>query len=323
MKTILSLNNVHKHFGSIHAIRGLTLDVPSGQILGLLGPNGAGKTTSIRIITGVLPPSRGNASIEGLDTIDHSIQVRKKIGYLPESAPLYREMRVVDYLRYRAALYSLRGRVRTDAVNRAIDLCRLREARSRVIGELSKGYRQRVGLAAALLHDPPLLILDEPTSGLDPAQVAETRKLIRDLAGRRSMILVSHVLPEVEKTCDRIVILARGKIRADGTTHDLLAGASGSPRFLIEARAPDAQAFRGALVTVPDAQMVDIISEEPSGWRRALVSFSSGAADPRPLLAEVCARSNWPLRELRAETASLEELYIRLVERADGEEAAA
>lgn len=322
MKTILSLHDVHKRFGPLHAVRGISLDVPAGQVLGLLGPNGAGKTTTIKIITGVLPPSAGNSKVDGLDSIADSRGVRRKIGYLPESAPLYREMRVESYLRYRAALFELRGRDRRDAVERVIDLCSLREARRRTIGELSKGFRQRAGLAAALLHNPPLVILDEPTSGLDPSQIAETRRLIRDLAGRRTMLIVSHILPEVEKTCDRIVVIARGRIRADGSPRELLSKhPSGAFPCVIEARAPDDAALRGVLAAIEGVRAISI---EPAGdagdWRRCRAAFD-GPADPRPLIAAALARAGIPLRELRAETASLEELYIRLVERADIDDA--
>ncbi len=315
---MLSLQDVHKAFGPVQAVRGISLDIPAGQIVGILGPNGAGKTTSIRIITGVLPPSRGKSSVDGFDSIEHSIEVRRRIGYLPESAPLYREMRVESYLRYRASLYSIRGRRRTDAVNRVLSQCHLIEARRRRIGELSKGYRQRVGLAAALVHDPPLLILDEPTTGLDPAQIAETRRLMRDLAGERTMLVVSHILPEVEKTCDRIVIFARGRVQADGTPRSLLESHGGPARFVAEIGAPNEGAVRSAIgeFAATDGLAIAAASD---GWWRCTLTTRTPSDDPRAAIAGAAARAGLGMRELRRETASLEEFYIRVIELADGD----
>ncbi|MBN8646129.1 MAG: ABC transporter ATP-binding protein, partial [Planctomycetes bacterium] len=192
---MIRLRQVEKRFADVRAVRGVTLDIERGQVVGVLGPNGAGKTTTIRMIAGLLPPSAGTVEVDGLDSVADSLAVRARLGYMPESSPLYPEMRVRSYLAYRAGLYAMRGRAAREAVERVIDRCRLGEARSRRIGTLSKGFRQRVGLAAAILHDPAVVILDEPTSGLDPAQVVEARELIRELSGRRTMLIVSHILP--------------------------------------------------------------------------------------------------------------------------------
>ena len=316
---MIRLCEVVRNFGSVRAVRGVSFEIPAGQVVGILGPNGAGKTTTIRMLTGTLPPSSGQALIDGMDSVDASRQVRSRLGYLPENAPLYGEMRVEGYLRYRAGLYGMRGDARRKAIGHAMDRCRISDVSRRRIGHLSKGYRQRVGLAAALVHDPPVLILDEPTTGLDPSQIAETRGLIRELAGDRTMLLVSHILPEVQRSCDRIIIFARGKVRADGAPADLIAGVRGDVRCIVEARATEAldAQLRGlsGVSAVESTAMAD-------GWRRSIITVGEKAAkreDPRAMIGAACAAAGATLRELRAETASLEELYIRIVESADAE----
>jgi len=311
---MVRLTGVWKVYGAVRAVQGISLDIPAGQVVGILGPNGAGKTTTIRMIAGLLPPTAGNATLDGLDTITHSRAVRQRLGYLPESTPLYPEMRVEDYLIYRAALYGLTRRERRAAAGRVIDRCRLTDVRRRAIGRLSKGYRQRTGLAAALIHDPKVLILDEPTSGLDPAQVIETRGLIRDLAGQRTTLVVSHLLPEVERTCDRIVIFARGRIVADGDPAALVAAGAGPRVVIAEVNAAEPQ-LRAALAGVAGLASLRVSGAE-GGWSRLAASFVPGTpGDPRESIARGCSGSGLIVRELRAQTGSLEELYIRLVER--------
>ncbi len=316
---MIELDAVHKRFGGIHAVRDVSLAVPRGEVVGILGPNGAGKSTTIRMITGLLPPSSGAIAVDGLDTLDHSRSVRARIGYLPESNPLHPEMPVRDYLRFRARLFAIPARRRRDAIDRALRRCWLADVAARPIGHLSKGYRQRVGLAAALLHDPPLLILDEPTSGLDPSQIAETRRLIRELAGDRTMLLVSHILPEVERSCDRIVVFARGRIRADGPPETLLR--SVATTYRLEAR-PDGDAARpidpAPLRAVPGVTGVDLEATS-DGWTRLRIGAPPGV-DLREAIARACAAQRWLARELRPETASLEAFYLRLIHEADGAE---
>ncbi len=320
---MIRLHQVEKRFGRVRAVRGINLSIEPGQIVGILGPNGAGKTTTIRMITGLLPPSAGTVSVDGLDTIAHSRQVRRKLGYLPESAPLYPEMGVRSYLLYRAALYEMPRREAKSAVHRCIERCHLGEVALQRIGTLSKGFRQRVGMAAAMLHDPQVLILDEPTSGLDPAQVVEARSLIRELAGRRTMLLVSHILPEVEKTCDRIVVFARGSIRADGAPGELVARAA-SRSYVVEARAAGSAGVPAPLASLPGVTHVDAHRIDDQ-WVRCTLEFSAPSSsnaepDPRESIFRACASAGLVLRELRARTASLEEFYIRLIERAGTEE---
>ncbi len=316
---MIRLQDVHKSFGAVEAVRGVSLEIPSGQVVGVLGPNGAGKTTTVRMITGILPPSRGSVTVAGLDSVADSIRVRGQLGYLPESAPLYREMRAGDYLHYRARLYGMDRRARQMAVARCADLCHLADVLRRRIGQLSKGYRQRVGLASVLVHDPKVLILDEPTSGLDPAQIAETRRLIRDLAGDRTMLIVSHVLPEVERSCDRIILLARGRIQADGTPEALVKALPGAGRYTLETRSDASNPGLNAplspeqvLRTIPGVESVDV-SSTPDGWRRCLIGFAPDAPDQREKLARACAQAGLIVRELRPQAASLEDVYLRVV----------
>jgi ABC-2 type transport system ATP-binding protein len=304
---VIEVEDVHKNYGSLHAVRGVRLSVRAGQIVGILGPNGAGKTTVVRMIAGTLPPSAGRVRIAGLDAIADTQRVRRKLGYLPESNPLYPEMRVADYVGYRARLYDTPRPA--DAVARALKRCWLDDVATRRIGQLSKGYRQRVGLAAALVHEPEILILDEPTTGLDPSQIAETRELIRSLAGDRTMLIVSHILPEVEKTCDRIVIFSSGTIRADGSPAQLMQQAPG--RTIVECKGDPTPAIAGI-------SGVDGVSTEQTTdkWTRAFVQTKPGA-HVREAIGRAVAQAQLPLRELRDETVSLETLYLRLIQSED------
>ncbi len=295
-------------------MRGVSLEIPAGAVVGILGPNGAGKSTTIRMITGGIPPTRGSVHVDGMDAIADSRRVRRRLGYLPEANPLYPEMRVADYLAHRAGLYGLRGRERRAAVERALGRCWLSEVRRRRVGHLSKGFRQRVGLAAALVHDPPVLILDEPTSGLDPTQIAETRGLIRELAGDHTMLLVSHILPEVERTCDRIVIFSGGRIVADGTHAELLAAEEGSRRVHVElVDADDPEALLGGVAGVATVA--------PSGGGH-VVTFRGEVGDGAERIGVACRAAGVALRELRAEAVTLETLYVRLADAAAAERAA-
>ncbi|VAX40445.1 Gliding motility-associated ABC transporter ATP-binding protein GldA, partial [hydrothermal vent metagenome] len=213
---MILVREIRKSFGRVDAVRGISFAIEPGEVVGLLGPNGAGKSTTIRIITSYLSPDEGSVRIDGFDTHSDSLQARQRIGYLPESAPLYPEMSVKGYLDYRARLFCLDRRARQRAIGHAMDRCRIADVARRRVGHLSKGYRQRVGLASVLLHDPPVLILDEPSNGLDPSQIRETRSLVHELAENRTMIICSHILPEVERLATRLIVIAGGLVRADG-----------------------------------------------------------------------------------------------------------
>jgi len=308
---MIEIEHLTKCYGSFRAVGDVSLSIPKGQVLGLLGPNGAGKTTIIRVMTGYLPPTLGRASVDRFDSVTQSQEVRRRLGYLPESNALYGEMRVIEYLDFRGRLFGLSREARRAAVERVIERCWLKEMRRRQIGRLSKGYRQRVGLAAAMLHNPPVLVLDEPTSGLDPIQIRETRHLIRELAGDHTMVLSSHILPEVEVTCDRIVIIARGAIRADGTVDQLRQKAGDVQRYVVEAQpGPEAATVCEAIGRLPGVTKVDAISGD--GWMRYEIAAASGTGDLREALGRVVSEKRLPCRELHRDSGSLEQLFVRI-----------
>ena len=218
---MIHVKNLCKFYGDFQAVHDVSFDVPKGQVVGFLGPNGAGKSTTMRILAGYLTATSGFASIDGIDVFWNPVEVRRRIGYMPESCPLYPEMRVVEYLTFRAGIKGLHGSSRAKKVDECMERCWLGGVKSQIIGTLSKGYRQRVGLADSLLADPPVLILDEPTAGLDPTQIRETRKLIRDLGDRHTILLSTHILSEVEMTCDQAIIINRGRVALSGPIEDL------------------------------------------------------------------------------------------------------
>lgn len=313
---MIEVEHVSKWYGSVHAVRDLSTRIQPGVVTGLLGPNGAGKTTLIRMITGYLAPTEGRVRVMGHDTVDASDKARAAIGYLPESAPLYPEMSVEGYLLFRARTFGVASRERTPAIERALERCWLTEMRRRRIGALSKGYRQRVGLAAAILHNPAVLILDEPTSGLDPTQIRAMRDLIRSLAQGRTVLLSSHILPEVEMTCDRVLIVAGGRLRADGAPAELLASAKGSVVIGVAPSSADAAAvWRGVM----GVERVEAIG--PARWRL----WARDGADPpsREHLARAAAHAGITIIELTPERDSLEQVFMRVIQSEPGAAAAA
>src|SRR4029434_4174608 len=238
---MIEVDHLSKYYGPVTAIRDLSFSVAQGEILGFLGPNGAGKTTTMRILTGFMPASSGRAVVAGYDVFAQALEVRQLVGYLPENVPLYREMTVSSYLHFVAEVKGITRRERPRKVGEVMELCGVHEMERRLIGNLSKGYRQRVGLAQALLNYPPVLILDEPTVGLDPRQIHEVRELVKDLAGQHTVVLSTHILPEVEQTCHRVIIIDRGKIVAVDTPEQLRAQVQGSERITIEVQGPESE----------------------------------------------------------------------------------
>ena len=311
---MIELEHVSKNYGSVAAVRDVSLSLGRGQVVGLLGPNGAGKSTIIKMVACLLAPSLGRVRVCGHDTIDASAEVRSQIGYLPEFAPLYPEMTAEGYLRYRAGLYPLSRAKRHAGIEMAIDRCHLREMRSRRISALSKGYRQRVGLAAAILHEPRVVILDEPTTGLDPAQIRQTRALLRELAGDKLVLLSSHILPEIETTCDRVLIIAQGRLCADGTPAELLGSALAETATIAELapgdahRAPELaralQAAGAANITIEGHTLhVKPIPPTPGTPR----------ADPRHLIATHARAMGLTLVGLHTPRPTLEQVFLRVI----------
>ncbi|MFN0134354.1 MAG: ABC transporter ATP-binding protein [Phycisphaerales bacterium] len=314
---MISLHSVSKSFGRVHAVADASFEVPRGRVVGLLGSNGAGKTTTLRMIAGFLPPDAGTITIDGMDSVAQSLDARRRVGYLPEASPAYGEMLVRDYLRFRGKLFGLRGTALSSAASLAIDRCDLVEVASRRIGTLSRGFRQRVGLAAAILHDPPVLVLDEPTSALDPKQVRQARVLIRDLARDKAVLISSHVLGEVEQSCDEVVIMARGRVCASGTPAELTRKLSTS--YVIEARA-DVARVKQALSGIRSAGTIET-AVLPEGWSSARLSPSHDAPDLREAIALAAAQANLPVRELRRESPGLERVFLALTETTPGPDA--
>lgn len=304
---MIEVKNLSKYYGSLAAVKGISFRVDEGEIVGFLGPNGAGKTTTIRILTCYHPATSGSATVAGHDVFTESMAVRRNIGYLPESVPLYPEMRVREFLRFRGRLRGMDRAQREAAIGRVAERCWIRDVIDRPIGHLSKGYRQRVGLADALLHSPPVLILDEPTIGLDPSQIRETRTLIRELAREHTVILSSHILPEVEATCERIVIINRGTIVASGTTAELRERVTGESKLIAEVRGPEGEVTAG----VKQLQGAGTVtSSSQNGWTR--VSIAAGR-DLREDIFRLCTQQGWTVRELRRDVASLEDFFVKIV----------
>jgi len=320
---MISVREISKSFSGLQAVDAVSFDLPTGQIAGLLGPNGAGKSTTIKMITGSLAPDSGSVSICGIDPAESPSQARALVGYLPESAPLYPEMSALGYLTYRARLWGIAKGDRAARVGSAMERCRITDVAKRRIGHLSKGYRQRVGLAAALIHDPPVLILDEPTNGLDPTQIRSARSLIRELAEDKTMLLCSHILPEVELTCDRVLVMAGGKVRADGVPSELVRSAGGPVRYVVELRTNPAagpeHAIR-ALASVAGAASAERDPHQPDdhdrGWTRAIVHATPDAPDLREPIAGALEDRGLFVRELTRVTPSLESLFVRLMDEA-------
>ncbi|MGH2459215.1 MAG: ABC transporter ATP-binding protein [Chloroflexota bacterium] len=311
---MIQVSNLCKSYGPKSAISGVTFNVKAGEILGFLGPNGAGKTTTMRILCGYLPPTSGTATIDGFDVFDSSLQARRKIGYLPESVPLYPEMTVEDYLHFMAQIRGVPRAQRKERVARAMKLCNVDDVRSKQIGRLSRGYRQRVGIAQALVHDPPVLVLDEPTVGLDPKQITDTRQLIKNLGESHTVLLSTHILPEVSMICNRVVIINEGRVVAEDTPDNLTRRLRGAERIAVEARGPTDQ-IKAAIARLPNVQNVDAISSD--GRPRFLVDCAVGQ-DVREDLAAAIVGNGWGLLELRPMGMSLEEVFLKLITREEG-----
>jgi ABC-2 type transport system ATP-binding protein len=307
---MIQVDNLTKRYGLVEAIHDVSFSVDKGRIVGFLGPNGAGKSTTMKILSCFMPATGGSATVAGFDVFSQSLEVRRRIGYLPENAPLYPDLSVASYLDFVAEIKGVGRATRRARVADVMERCFITDMQNRLIGKLSKGYRQRVGLAQALLGDPEVLILDEPTIGLDPRQIAEIRSLIRSLAGQHTVILSTHILPEVSMVCDGVIIINRGRIVAQGTESDLVRQAFPSAR--IEVRVAGATGdVAGALRAVPG-----VVSIEPLASRDGAVGFLVEAArdrDVRPDLVRLITGKGWALQELHQVGMSLEEVFIRVV----------
>jgi len=305
--SLLALDGVSKRFGGITAVDQVSFQVDRGQVVGFLGPNGAGKSTTMRMITQFIEPDTGSIKLDGVPLDDAGREAKRRLGYLPENNPLYIEMLVSEYLDFVGRLRELPAAERRSAVDEAVAGTGLEPVFHRPIGELSKGFRQRVGLAAAILHRPDLLILDEPTEGLDPNQRVEIRHLIGNLGRERTVLLSTHVLPEVQFTCSRLLIISQGRIVADGPVDQLIARAKGASRIGVEAAG---EAIASRLAALPGVASVE--PHESSNGRERVIVTAAGAEDLRPRIFELAKAERWTLYELHQEAGSLEDLFREL-----------
>lgn len=307
---MIEARNITKTYNGKKAVDNISFEVRKGEILGFLGPNGAGKTTTMKILTCFMPATSGTAIIDGLDVNEYSLEVRKKIGYLPETSPLYPEMGVLEYLSFVAEVRNISKKLRTDKIKNIVNLCGLKGVMGKDVGELSRGYRQRLGLAQAMIHNPDILILDEPTSGLDPNQIVEIRNLIKELGKEKTVILSTHILTEVQVTCHRVLIINEGKIVANGTPQELQTMAFGHGKIYAKFKGPKGQIqdnLRG-LRGVMDLRWIDSETDEISGFQ---IETEKGI-DLRESLFHMAVDNGWALLELKRESVSLEDVFRKL-----------
>lgn len=313
---MIEVRNVSKYYSHQQkAVDNLSFSVPKGTILGFLGPNGAGKTTTMRMLTGFMAPSEGTIEISGFNTVTQSMEARKKIGYLPETPPLYQELTVKSYLDFVARLKGLsNARLRKQRLEEVAESCWITDVLNKSPLKLSKGYRQRVGLAQAIIHNPEVIVLDEPTIGLDPKQIQETRKLIKSLGGQHTLILSTHILPEVQMTCDRVIIINQGRILAEDTPANLIARSSGLQQINLEVRG-DIEAIMTLLRSIPEIENLQLRKSEQDIHSISLQSHRQGIQEE---LARTIVNQQWGLIALQTAGGTLEDVFIQLVTQEGG-----
>lgn len=311
---MIRVNDLTRKYARTTAVNQISFSVEKGQIVGFLGPNGAGKTTTMRMLTCFLPPSSGTATVAGFDVLQQSLEVRKHIGYLPESPPIYPEMATAEYLRYVGRLKGLRGAELARRVDYVMGRCAVGDVRNKLLGKLSKGYRQRVGLAQAIIHNPDVLILDEPTAGLDPKQINDTRDLIKDLAGEHTIILSTHILPEVEQTCEQVIIINKGRVVATDSVANLQSRARNAETVLLEV-APRGGTLEAEQVQQTLERVAGISRVQIKNRREGAILFETESRQGelvRGDLARAVIQGGWDLNEMRPAAMSLEEIFLQL-----------
>lgn len=311
---MIKVENLTKRYAGVNALNGLSFEVQRGEIVGFLGPNGAGKSTTMRILTGFIPASSGRVEVAGLDVFENSLEVRERVGYMPENNPLYVDMRVSEYLKFRSKLKGLPRGERKERIPEVLEMCGLTDVSHRIIGHLSKGFRQRVGLADALLAEPDLLILDEPTIGLDPVQIRQVRQLIKDLGKRHTILLSTHILPEVEMTCNRVIIIHHGRILASDTPDNLMKTLHAGGLIQVEVRGSGSE-VQAKLRTVEGVESISAKLIE-DGCVRVTVTPKPGE-DPREKIYETVAANGWTLRELTRTRTTLEDIFVQITHEED------
>jgi ABC-2 type transport system ATP-binding protein len=308
---MIEVSNLTKRYAGRTAVSDVSFAVARGEIVGLLGPNGAGKSTTMRILSCFMPATSGTARVAGFDVFDESVEVRRRIGFMPENNPLYPEMRVREYLKFRARLKGLGWRRSRERVTTVMEQCGLADVGRRIIGQLSKGYRQRVGLADALVHEPELIILDEPTIGLDPHQIRSVRQLIKSLAGKHTVLISTHILPEAEMMCSRMLIMFDGRILASDTPDNLQRRMAGSSQIIAEIAAP-AEELREFFSQIPEIEQFDVSAGEGEFQRCALTPRDG--LDLRPVIFALARDRGWVVRELTRSRHSLEDIYVQITQ---------
>ncbi len=309
----IKVKNLTKYYGDLKAIDNVSFEVKTGEILGFLGPNGAGKTTTMKIITCYLTPTAGEVQLNGLNVREHSLQIRSRIGYLPEQNPLYMDMNVIDYLEFAAQLHGVKRESIPSRIKAMIEVCGLADVKHRDIGELSKGFRQRVGLAQAMIHDPEVLIMDEPTIGLDPNQIVEIRNLIKELGKEKTVVLSTHILSEVQTTCNRVLIINEGRIVADGTAEELQQQFVGGDVIAVELEANVQNPLENLfprLRSIPSVQDVEMVEHQENMFKLNL--HTSRGSDVRRMIYQTAVAEGWVLLEMRRQQTSLEEVFRKL-----------
>jgi gliding motility-associated transport system ATP-binding protein len=306
---MIQVEHLTKRYGPTVAVSDVSFEVQKGEVLGFLGPNGAGKTTTMRVITGYLPPTEGKVRVAGFDVLEDPIEAKRRTGYLPESPPVYPDMTVTEYLGFVARIKAVPRAEVKKRVDEVSEKCAVTDVCDRQIGKLSKGYRQRVGLAQALIHNPEVLVLDEPTAGLDPKQIIETRELIKNLAGQHTVVLSTHILPEVSKTCQRVVVINRGQVVAVGTPDDLTHRLQGYETIVVIAEGPAAE-IMDKLQRVEGVNLVE--PRDAAGERVTLELHAERGKDVRPEVARAVVEAGWKLFEIKTSGLSLEEIFLQL-----------
>jgi len=307
---VIEVKDLVKSYGSLAAVDHVTFSVPKGNILGLLGPNGAGKTTTMRVLTTSLAMTSGKVAVDGYDVVDEPHEVRKRIGYLPEVPPIYNDMKVISYLKFVADIKEISREQKANRVGEVLEMLDLENMSHRLIGHLSLGYRQRVGLAQALIHDPDVLVLDEPTRGLDPKQILEIRKLIKSLKGRKTIILSTHILPEVSSTCDDVVIIDQGKVVAADSVDNLSQRLAGGKTLDVEIKGPSAEVEK-AVSKLEGVVSVKMGDKETRGVCRLEVT-TDGSVEVREALFQCVVKNKWALYQLTPMGMSLEDVFLKL-----------
>ena len=311
---MIKVSNLSKKYVGKPAVDNISFNVESGEIVGFLGPNGAGKTTTIRMLTGYIPPTSGIALIGGYDIFLNSLIAKQKIGYMPENVPLYDDMRVREYLLFRAELKGLRGQDVRKHMNEALELCSIKDIKSQMICSLSKGFRQRVGLADALINKPPLLILDEPTNGLDPSQIRSFRELIKELAENHTILISTHILSEVELTCDRVLIINKGKMIGNNTPLELSEKIKSSTTISLELKSQDHD-IRDTISNISGIKKVTLEKQEDD-WEFFRIRVDYGN-DLREEIMNLGNKRNWLIREIHYQRSNLEDAYIEMIQNKD------